>query len=323
MSDDDRIRHLLEEAVADVEPRPALDALRERTRPARDRRGWAWAVGGTVLATAATVAVVASLTSSPGTTGTGPHPPAATQPTAPTTGGTGGPSTVTAWFAVRTAGGTLLAPEVYPADGPVRLEDAMSRSVTGAADDPDYGTLWPSGSAVTSVRPEEDALVVDLTGVPTGRPAGMSRRDAETALDQLIRTADGAAHSTLPVQFLVDGQPGELLGLDATSPVPGSSDEDVSPVLVDSPQDGADVTSPFTVSGRASAFEANVQWELKQGDRVVERGFGTAEECCSLSPYSFRVSAAPGDYTLVVHDEDPSDGEGPGPVTETKRVTVR
>ena len=76
------------------------------------------------------------------------------------------------------------------------------------------------------------------------------------------------------------------------------------------------------MTGRASTFEANVVWELKQGDMTVRHGFTTAQECCTLSPYSFTVTAPPGTYTLVVHDTDESDGEGVGTSQDTKDITV-
>ena len=66
-----------------------------------------------------------------------------------------------------------------------------------------------------------------------------------------------------------------------------------------------------------------MQWELMQGDTVVKRGFTTAEECCTLAPYSFEVTAPARHYTLVVHDEDPSGGEGLAPWQDTKEITVR
>jgi len=72
----------------------------------------------------------------------------------------------------------------------------------------------------------------------------------------------------------------------------------------------------------ASAFEGTVQWELQKGDTVVERGYATTKECCTLSPYTFRFSAPPGDYTLVVHDEDPSGGEGTGTSSDSKQIRV-
>ena len=63
---------------------------------------------------------------------------------------------------------------------------------------------------------------------------------------------------------------------------------------------------------------------LRPGDTVVQNGHTTAAECCTLSPFSFEVTDAPsGSYTLVVHDEDASGGEGSGPVQDTKQVTVR
>ncbi|HET9861299.1 MAG TPA: Gmad2 immunoglobulin-like domain-containing protein, partial [Nocardioidaceae bacterium] len=89
------------------------------------------------------------------------------------------------------------------------------------------------------------------------------------------------------------------------------------------PAEGAEVTVPFEVSGLANAFEANVQWELMQGDTVVKEGFTMAEEAFTMAPYSFRVKdVPPGDYTLVVHDSDPSGGEGFAPWVDTKNITV-
>jgi hypothetical protein len=76
------------------------------------------------------------------------------------------------------------------------------------------------------------------------------------------------------------------------------------------------------VKGSASAFEATVQWELLRDGTVVKHGFATARECCTLSPYTFRFSAPPGDYTLVVHDEDVSGGEGTGRSSDSKQIRV-
>ncbi len=114
-------------------------------------------------------------------------------------------------------------------------------------------------------------------------------------------------------------------GDDTAAKAPAKQGDDAvdpdSDLFISAPADGATVSSPFTVSGKAAAYEGNVQWELKQGDTVVRHGFTTAEECCTLSPYSFQVSAPTGTYTLVVHDEDV--GEGPPPATDTAQVWVR
>ena len=323
---DDQLRALLEDAVSDVEPRGSLDGIRSRTTTTHHRRPWAWGVGGAVLATAATIAAIAVLSGGPGTTDAEPGPAVATQPTGPQTSATERPSqTVTGYYVVQTKRGALLYPESHAVVGETQVEQAVERAVTGQADDPDYGTAWPAGTTLQKAQLSDGVLSVDLSGVPADRPAGMSSAQAELALDQAVRSAQSAFRSQLPVTFLLDGRPTPtLLGLDTGQPVPGASDENLSPVQVDTPSDGATVDSPFTVTGRAAAFEANVQWELLQGSTVVKQGFTTAEECCTLSPYSFEVTAPPGSYTLVVHDEDASGGaEGTGQVEDTKRVVVR
>ena len=48
-------------------------------------------------------------------------------------------------------------------------------------------------------------------------------------------------------------------------------------------------------TGIGAFFEANVVWELRQGDQVVESGFTTAEQCCTMAPYSFPLPDVPAD----------------------------
>jgi hypothetical protein len=168
-------------------------------------------------------------------------------------------------------------------------------------------------------------LSVDLSGPVRDRPAGMSDATARLALQQVVYTAQGVVQNRIPVTFLVDGAPAStVLGVSTASPVANAaSDEVLAQVWVTSPADGSTVHSPFTVEGVAASFEANVQWELKQGDKVVKDGYATAEECCTLSPYSFKVTAEPGEYVLRVYAADESGGEGPGEQADTKRITVR
>ena len=65
-----------------------------------------------------------------------------------------------------------------------------------------------------------------------------------------------------------------------------------------------------------------MSWQLLQGGEVVQDGFTTAEEGMTLSPYSFEVTAEPGDYVLRVYDADMSGGEGNGEAEDTKQITV-
>lgn len=322
---DDQVRALLEDAVADIEPRPGLDRIRSRTATVR-RRPRAWGVAAAaVLATAAVVMGVVVLgtgmRSQPGPDG------------APAGGPVAGPSqaseaapTVAVYFVGSTGRGPRLFPEPRVASSSAAaLDEAVSAAVSGSAADDDYRSLWPTGTTMERAQLSAGVLSVDLSGPVAERPSDLSRQDAALAVQQLVRTAQGVVGRRLPVTFLVDGRPAaSVLGEATSRPVAAAATEvTLTPVSVGVPLDGSTVTSPFTVEGEASAFEANVQWELVRDGAVVKRGFATARECCTLSPYSFTVTAPPGDYTLVVHDEDVSGGEGNGQTRDTKRVTVR
>lgn len=333
-SHDDEVRALLEEAVADVEPRHGLDEIRARTTSVRSRRPWLWGAGGAVLATAATIAVVVALGGGPGTTDADPGFSAGRTgasasgpgPTSSTELPQGSFVTVPVSFVGDTGHGPRLFRELHrePA-GASTLDAAVEEAVTGRAQDPDYRSPWPEGTTLQRAQLSEGVLSVDLSGPLAGRPSGMTADEARLALQQLVRTAQAVVKQPLPVTFLLDGRPARtLLGVPTAQPLrAGSADDTLAQVQIDTPADGAVVDSPFTVTGEAAAFEANVQWELEQGGAVVKRGFTTAEECCTLSPYSFEVSAPPGRYTLVVHDEDPSGGEGLPPWQDTRQVEVR
>jgi len=81
--DDQWLRDVLDNAVADVEPREALHEIRARTRPMtplRPGRTWMWGAGGAMLATAATVAVIAAIGGS--TSPSADDPGLATSPSA-------------------------------------------------------------------------------------------------------------------------------------------------------------------------------------------------------------------------------------------------
>lgn len=329
--DDDRLRSLFDDAVADVEPRGGLDTIQARTTT-RTRRPWVWGAGGAVLATAATVVAVAMLTSGPGTTGAGPGPAPATQPSHQQTSATeapgGTPVTVAVYYAGDTTRGTRLFKETHQValDNPALA--AARLAVEGGASDPDYRSLWPQGTTVTGVSfdgvGDQGTATVALSGSGLdAKPAGNG--DGALALQQVVYTVQDALGTHARLEFSVDGTHADtLLGQRVAQGVTAqAADEVQSPVQIDTPADGATVDPTFTVSGRAAAFEANVQWELKDGDTVVKQGFTTAAECCTLSPFSFEVTAPSGSYTLVVHDEDASGGEGSGPVQDTRRVTVR
>lgn len=340
----ERLRRLLDDAVAGVEPRDALTSIHARTKvtPMTRNRSWLLGAAAAAVATAATVAAVTVLsdggTSDPGPDVAGSPSPATSAPT--TDGPSASPSsgeatTSTEAVPVYYVGDTSRGPRLYrefqraEVTGGDKVSAAVERAVAGTPLDPDYRTDWPEGITATRVTGTgtPDVITVDVRGDASlhDRPAGMSQEQAQIAVEQLIYTAQAASQTRSPVQILLDGQRSDqVLGVPASEPLAqGEAIDVLAQVWVIEPAQGAEVTAPFEVSGLAAAFEANVQWELKQGGTVVERGFTTAEECCTMAPYSFTVEQVPpGDYTLVVHDSDPSGGEGFAPWEDTKEITV-
>jgi hypothetical protein len=170
-----------------------------------------------------------------------------------------------------------------------------------------------------------DTVAVELAGDLRDRPAAMSEAEADMAVEQLVHTVQAAYGRRVPVQLLLDGSRTDtLLGVPVAEPLDAGAPMEVqAPVWIIEPQEGAAGTD-FVVWGRGAFFEANVSWQLLDGDRVVDEGFTTATECCTLSEFSFGLTApAPGDYTLRVYDADMSGGEGNGEAEDTKRLTFR
>ncbi len=319
MTPEDQMRELLEDAVADVEPRTSLETIRAQAA-ARRRRSRTRAVAGAVVATAATVAAVVTLAQGLGSPAGGPPTVTEDRSTAAS-----GPD-VLVYFVGATPSGPRLFAERHPAPSrALALDAAVTEAVVGSAADVDYHSPWPSGTTMERAQLSDGVLSVDLSGPVAGRPSGTTPDEAAMALQQLVFTAQAAVGEQLPVTFLLDGRPtATLLGEPTSRPVPAApADDTLSSVSVTVPGEGATVARRFTVSGRAAAFEANVQWELVRDGVVVKRGFATAAECCTLSPYSFTVQAPPGSYLLRVHDEDPSGGEGIAPTQDTKHITVQ
>jgi hypothetical protein len=354
---DARLGGLLSDAVSDVEPRDSLDTIRDRTKVTRmsSRRPWIYAVGGAVVATAAVITAVAfagdrlGLASSDepapaGQSTRASEPSGAAEPSddgtesapAPTdapSGATAQGRTVAAYY----LGDTSQGPRLFREFARVDAADALAAGLAvlqRAPADPDYETPWAAGSfsgATLEGSGADGTIEVALADESLrDRPSGMSEEYAQEAVQQVVYTLQGAVQARAAVQFTLNGSPiDQVLGVPTSEPLANAPQNDVlALVSITAPEEGAGVSGSFTARGVANSNEANVPWQLKQGDKVVKSGFSTAEGWMDkLYPWESEpidVSGlAPGRYTFVAMTDDPSGGEGFGPMVDTRSITIR
>jgi hypothetical protein len=230
---------------------------------------------------------------------------------------------VPVYYVVETPAGVRLQREFHSVVTDDRASAAvreMLASRTGT--DPDYRSHWPRGTALRQpVRRDGATIVVDLTGTDA---AQIGPELAEATVQQLVFTVQGALQATDPVRILVDGAPpARLWGVDTSAPVGRRDPYAVrSLVQIDSPADGARVGPQVEVRGEAAVFEATVLWEVLRAGEVVRKGITSTAEGQRFAPFAFTVTLEPGEYTVRIREDDPSDGEGRPVLSDDKRITV-
>ncbi|MFM6847821.1 MAG: Gmad2 immunoglobulin-like domain-containing protein [Terrabacter sp.] len=234
---------------------------------------------------------------------------------------------VPVYFAGDGPRGTVLFREFHRVTGDPLLE-AARLVADGSPDDPDYRTLWPQVE-ITSVTATDGVLLVEVPGDAfTERPDGMSRRDAELAVQQLVRTLQGVQQERVPVQVERGGAP--LFGLATDAPYEAASAlETLNLVSITSPEEGATITSgTLTVTGVANSFEASGPCRLLvDGVEMVVQPYqaeGWMEDRLFPFEVDFPLEGISGDVVVQCETDDPSGGaEGHGPSVDTKTITVR
>ena len=215
-----------------------------------------------------------------------------------------------------------------PADNP--LMEATALMLAGDTLDPDYRTLWPQVE-ISDVSATDGVLLVQIPSDGfTDRPDGMSRKAANLALQQLVFTLQGVQQERAPIVIKRGGSDFRLFGLPSDKQFEAADPIDVLGLVnITAPEQGAVVSGDtLEASGVGSSFEANLLWEIRQGDQVVLDGFATAEGWMDkLYPWETSIDVSglePGDYTFVARTDDPSGGaEGSGPHEDTKDFTLR
>lgn len=328
---DEDLRSLLHETAETITPHGSLDDIRARTRRSSTRR-WLFPAVAAAVALGLAVGGTAWVLRDNPTSDQSPAAPAPTTGvTEEPTGAVGPPRPATVYYVGDTARGRGLFAEQHEVGDPDTTDslEAVRLAVNGDPADPDYRSLWPAGTIVEGVSfdgiGDEGEWGVLLMGPVRDRPAGMSERDAKLAVSAVVRTLQSTMGGRSRVSFYVGEERAQtVLGMSAKAFDAGDDDTVMAPVQISSPAEGADLTAgPIEVTGVAATFEANVVYEvLVGGDAVVDSGFTTAAECCTLAPFSFTLDLEPGSYTLVVHDEDMS-GEGRPVNQDTKEIIVR
>ncbi|NCT92358.1 hypothetical protein GXB85_15570 [Cellulomonas sp. APG4] len=225
-------------------------------------------------------------------------------------------------YVVDTRAGLRLAREwrTVPDDEP--LQHAVEAMISGP-EDPDYTTTWNPATTVLSVASEPGSVTVDLSA--DARTANVGSEGAALMIQQLVHTAT-ALDPEAAVTLLIEGEPaGELWGAVVWDEPVLRADPLGTRVLtqIDEPREGATATSPVRVAGEAAAFEANVPWQvLDESGAEVTSGFTMTSEGMTFAPFGFDVELEPGTYTVVITEDDPSDGAAGTPMSDSRTFTV-
>jgi hypothetical protein len=345
----DDLGRLLNDAVSDVEPRSGIQAIRSRTSAKESTmtttRNWIFGAFGAAVATAAVITgvVLAGNNDPSADNNPGPADPPSSDvtelpsedptdeptddPTQPPTSEppVSGPA-VPVYYVGETPQGPRLYREFHPG-GANRLLDAANAAASGTPDDPDYRSAWPEGTTFDSVSFDgvgKDGLIqVTLSDESLhDRPAGMTEREAQLAIEQVIYTLQGVVGARAPVQFRLGDNPiDQVLGVFTSEPLANGPVLDTLALvnLTMPAQDQVVSGDLLKVSGVANSFEANVVIRLQryEGTFIALEDYITAAGCCEnkLFPFSKSIDISdvePGRYILMASTDDPSAGEGPG-----------
>jgi hypothetical protein len=303
------------------------------------------------LASAAAVAVIAGTVwaanqeptmdpSPPAATSTAPTPTPTDQPTSGGTPTTPSPTDSPSTTAAPPASQTLTLPVYFV--GPVGddkptyklFREFLRGEVSGTSDAAKAkaalvlalnaqpfsntdGYLQPwSGQTIGNVSVTSDLITIELANPG---PEGFDHETERLAVQQLVWTAQAAVgRGTIPVRFEIADGSETLFGRFPTSetynrPSRDESWRDLAPIWITSPTRDQVLSSTkvVVVKGEATAFEANVNWELKRGTAAVKSGYATAGVGApGRGAYSIELGRlSPGDYTIRVFEMSMEGGD--------------
>jgi hypothetical protein len=189
--------------------------------------------------------------------------------------------------------------------------EVLSQLISGELQplDPDYTNLWDNSNALNQVLVSGARATIDLK---LGK-LNVGSEGELRAIEQLVWTLTGISPFLTTVRFLVDGSSVETFAghIDTTVNFKRSADYEVlNPIQIESINEGAELTKPVVISGKACTFEANVVWELSQNGKQIDRGFTTADAACPQRS-SWKVELkdlAAGSYEFAAIEYSAEDG---------------
>lgn len=329
------LREALSERARQIRPSSRLDAiLREASEPELGAGRGRWLAGLAVAASAAVVAgtvwvagpdreptlpggpASTSPTSTPSASATTPSPSSSATSTPTPSTSTGAPTTAAlAIYRVGTNGGEANRPGLVREFWSTSLRANASeseRTSAAVAESLGRSELW-RGVSLEGADVSRDGISLRLSGPGSTAP---DAERAELAVSSLVWTAQGAVgRGDLPVS-IASASGGRLLGqLDPSNAFTraGTPPEALCDIWIDNPAPGASVraTEPVVVRGQAVVFEANVEWELRSGTKVVRDGFTTAS-IGGPGRGTFTIDLGrldPGTWTIRAFSSSAKDGE--------------
>ena len=207
---------------------------------------------------------------------------------------------------------------------------------SGAGDDPGRGDqpaavrarrprlprrYWSAGQLLGATRRRTASIEVDV-GPGPGRPAGMPRRAEPSSRSSTRSRRRPGTRCSRSSSSTTATRSARSVGVPTSEPLANAPQLDVLALAsISDPAERRVVEGSFSADGRASSFEGNVPWELRDADGTVVRE-GTARPRLwrtSSTPgrpaRSTCPTSTPGNYTFVAMTDDPSGGEGPGPTS--------
>lgn len=182
------------------------------------------------------------------------------------------------------------------------VTEALDHMFATPAVDPDYSSLWPTGTRVLDVSISGTTATVDVSQFPS---LGSSFEGA--AVQQLVWTATAADPGVTAVLLRVDGQEPPSGHVDLAGPVArGNALDTRANVWILAPEQGAAVGSPVQVEVSGTGWEGNVPLVVYQGDTEVASDQVTTE-MGGFAEAGTTFDLPAGDYTLKAYNDNGRD----------------